>query len=154
MCRALLLALALLWSTGACAADLTVQRAGQPARTLSPADLAAIPAFTQHVALAATGHGTAPADWTGPKLFDLLAAAGAVDPAKPAAHVRLAVKATGEDGYTATLALGEISPEFGARPVQLATRRNGAPLALPRLVVPGEKRGGRSVRDVARIDVE
>jgi len=136
------------------APGLLVQRAGLPARQFTPATLAAIKPITQHLALA-TEHGSEASDWTGPLLWDVIAATGLVDPAKPAAQVRLAVRITGSDGYTAVLALGEISPEFGARPVQLADHLNGA--ALPgglRLVVPGEKRGGRSVRDVIRIDID
>ena len=133
---------------------LLVQRAGQPARQFTPAALAALKPLTQRLALA-TEHGTQPADWTGPLLWDVIAATGLVDPAQPAAQVRLTIRVTGADGYTAVFALGEIAPDFAARPVQLADRRDGAPLTGgPRLVVPGEKRGGRSVRDVIRIDID
>jgi hypothetical protein len=89
-------------------------------------------------------------------LWDVLAASGVADAIKPAEHVRLAVRVTGADGYTAVVALAEISPQFAGRPIQLADHLNGA--LLPehglRLVVPGDKRGGRSVRDVVRIDIE
>lgn len=61
----------------------------------------------------------------------------------------------GRDGYRAVQALGEIPPEFEAKQVILAERMNGNPLAPDhfRIVVPLDKRGGRSVRDVARIEV-
>jgi DMSO/TMAO reductase YedYZ molybdopterin-dependent catalytic subunit len=56
----------------------------------------------------------------------------------------------------AVFGLAELGPQFANRPIQLANRMNGE--ALPdqglRLIVPGEQRGGRSVRDVVRIDVE
>jgi hypothetical protein len=69
---------------------------------------------------------------------------------------RLVVRVTGADGYTAVVALAEIAPQFAERPILLAGRMNGAPLpdnAL-RLIVPGDRRGGRSVRDVIRIDID
>ena len=60
---------------------------------------------------------------------------------------------TGQDGYSVTLAMGEIDPEFENKPVLLALDRDGAALPLPRLALPGDKRAGRSVRDVATITV-
>jgi hypothetical protein len=70
--------------------------------------------------------------------------------------VHLAVRITGPDGYKAVVAMGEISPQFAGRPIQIAQRLNGAPLpdGALRLIVPGDLRGGRSVRDVMRIDIE
>ncbi len=60
------------------------------------------------------------------------------------------------DGYSAVISRREISPEFVERQILLADQLNGAPLpdhAL-RLVVPGDGLGGRSVRDVVRIEVK
>jgi hypothetical protein len=59
-------------------------------------------------------------------------------------------------GYTAVFALAELSPQFTGRPIQLADHLNGAPIpgGSVRLIVPGERRAGRSVRDVVRIDIE
>ena len=95
-------------------------------------------------------------EWTGPLLWDVLADAGAIDPAKSAEAVRLAVRVVGADGWTAVFGLAELSPQFAARPIQLADRMNGAPIPDQglRLIVPDEHRGGRSVRDVVRIDIE
>jgi hypothetical protein len=61
----------------------------------------------------------------------------------------------GADGWTAVFGLAELSPEFAGKPIQLANEVNGAPIPNQglRLVVPGEHRGGRSVRDVVRIDI-
>lgn len=154
MCRALLLAVALCWAAAAHAADLVVQRVGRPVNALTAAALAALPSFAQRLPAPSSAHGMAENEWSGPKLWDVLAAAGAVDLAQHAEHVRLVAKVKGADGYVAAIAVGEISPEFGGRPVQLADHRDGKPLETLRLVVPGEKRGGRSVRDVVRIDVE
>ena len=58
-------------------------------------------------------------------------------------------------GNSAARGVGTM-PQFAGRPIQLANRVNGAPIADQglRLIVPGERRGGRSVRDVVRIDIE
>ena len=134
---------------------LLVGRAGQPSRSLSADQVAAIKPLTQRV-----GFGNQQADpqteWGGPLLWDVLAASGAVDPAAHAEQVRQMVRVTGADGYSVLLAMAELSPEFAGRPVQLATALDGKPLAggAYRLIVPGEHRAGRSVRDVVRIDVE
>jgi hypothetical protein len=61
----------------------------------------------------------------------------------------------GRDGSRAVMALGEIALEFEAKQVILAERIDGKPLDAYRLrvVVPLDKRGGRSVRDVPHIEV-
>jgi hypothetical protein len=86
----------------------------------------------------------------------VLVDSGAVDPAKPTDQVHLAVRVTGADGYVAVIAVAEIAPQFAGRPIQIADHVNGAPLpgqAL-RLIVPGDRRGGRSVRDLVRVDID
>jgi molybdate transport system substrate-binding protein len=134
---------------------LLIQVAGAPARAISPERIAALPRLTQRVGFM-TGHGEQQNEWSGPLLWDVLVDSGAVDPAKPADQVHLAIRVTGADGYTAVVALAEIAPQFAGRPIQIADRMNGA--ALPqqalRLIVPGDRRGGRSVRDVVRIDID
>jgi len=131
--------------------ELQVQRAGQLPRTLSLKQIAALKPITQH---AAVEH--ADRSWTGPLLWDVLVNAGAVDPAKPADAVHLGVHVVGADGWIAVFGLAELSPEFAGKPIQLADQVNGE--AIPgsglRLIVPGERRGGRSVRDVVRIEIE
>ena len=84
-------------------------------------------------------------EWTGPLLWGVLA---------EAAH--LGVRVVGADGWTAVFGLAELSPKFAAKPIQLAYLVNGAPIANHglRLIVPGEHRGGRSVRDVVRIEIQ
>ena len=134
---------------------LLIQRAGAPSRAISPERIAQLPRLTQRVGFV-TGRGEQQNEWTGPLLWDVLVDSGAVDPAKPADHVHLAVRITGADGYVAVIALAEIAPQFAGRQVQVADHLNGAPLpgqAL-RLVVPGDRRGGRSVRDLVRIDID
>ena len=58
--------------------------------------------------------------------------------------------------WTAVFGLAELSPQFAGKPIQLADRMNGEPIPNQglRLIVPGERRGGRSVRDVVRVEVD
>ena len=79
-----------------------------------------------------------------------------LDPAKSDAAVRLVDRVTGADGDTASVALAELAPQFAGHPIQLALAMNGTPLRdqSVRLIVPGDRRGGRSVREVVRIALE
>jgi hypothetical protein len=132
-----------------------IQRAGAPSRAISPKRIGELPSLSQRVGFM-TGRGEQQNEWTVPLLLDVLIDSGAVDPAKPADQVHLAIRVTGADGYVAVIALAEIAPQFGGRPIQIADHMNGAPLSgqALRLIVPGDRRGGRSVRDVVRIDID
>ncbi len=141
--------------SGAVPHGLLVQRAGAASQMISLERIAALARITQRVGFA-SGRGEQQNEWTGPLLWDVLGLSGVVSGAGPRELAHLAVRVTGADGYSAVIALGEIAPQFAGRPVQLADHENGT--ALPsgalRLVVPGDVVGGRSVRDVVRIDVE
>jgi DMSO/TMAO reductase YedYZ molybdopterin-dependent catalytic subunit len=77
---------------------------------------------------------------------------GSAQGGDPRARLRRTV--TGRDGYVAVLALAEIDPEFEGKRVILAYRRDGQPLPQNELrLVPGDHRGGRSVREVVRIEL-
>lgn len=127
---------------------------GATTRGFSVAQLRALPATDLSLSFA-TEHGREQASWHGVPLWTLLAEADAIDPKRPRDHVRESVVVTGRDGYSAVLALGEIDPAFEGKQVLLAWQRDGAPLTAPnvRLAVPGDAHGGRSVRDVVRIEV-
>ena len=122
--------------------------------TLTTAQLASLPSVTLSVSFG-TDHGPMRAQFTGPLLWTVLSDAKAIDPAKPRSLVPLTVAVTGQDGYVAAIALGEIAPAFEGKKIILAEKMDGKPLGLEhfRLVVPGDKRGGRSVRDVVGIAV-
>ena len=66
------------------------------------------------------------------------------------------IRITARDGYVVVLSIGEIAPDFGAKPALLAYRRNDeAPAAMGfRLVMPADKHGGRYVCDVISIELE
>jgi len=71
--------------------------------------------------------------------------------------LRKYVLVTGRDGYQVVLALAEIMPDFGGESVLVAYQRDGQPLGtdegMARLVVPNDKRGGRYVNNIIRIEV-
>jgi DMSO/TMAO reductase YedYZ molybdopterin-dependent catalytic subunit len=138
-------------SIGAEPDSVIVTGPGAPA-TLTTDELAKLPAITLNIAFA-TDHGPRQAVFEGPLLWAVLDHLHAVDPAKPAGYVRQTIVVTGRDGYTATIALGEIAPQFEDKQVILAERMDGKPMDQLRVVVPGDHRGGRSVHDVARITV-
>jgi Oxidoreductase molybdopterin binding domain len=62
------------------------------------------------------------------------------------------------DGYKVVFSLSELDPGMTDRVVLIADTRDGAPFSAQegpyRLIVPGEKRGARWVRQVTSVDVE
>jgi hypothetical protein len=99
--------------------------------------------------------GTTTATYTGARLWAVIAAAGGIDDDEKGAELRHTIRVTGRDGYFIVLSTGEIAPEFGDKPALIAYARDGETAeASPRLVMPGDKRGGRNVRDVIAIRVE
>jgi len=74
------------------------------------------------------------------------------------AQMKLYVVVDASDGYQVVFALPEFDPGFTDRVILLADRRDGHPLSAPegpfRIVVPGEKRHARWVREVTNLDIE
>lgn len=125
-----------------------------PATVVTAEKLAALPRRT--VTTKQTGKdGERTLTWSGPLLWDVLVSAGAIDPAKHGEHSHLVLYASGRDGYVATVALAELSPDFENKSVIVADRMDDAPLPgqAVRLIVPGDQRAGRSVRDLVRVTV-
>jgi DMSO/TMAO reductase YedYZ molybdopterin-dependent catalytic subunit len=156
--RALLLAAAASLALGVPAARADVAISGAVAKplTLTPATLAAEPQVALHIAFQ-TGHGDEAFDYAGVPLWAVLQQAGVVDGPAKGGHLRHGILVTGADGYGVLLSMGEIDPEFAGKQVILAVTRDGQPLTGDegvRLVVPGDKRGGRSVRHVVKIEVQ
>jgi DMSO/TMAO reductase YedYZ molybdopterin-dependent catalytic subunit len=146
--------LALAASTGW--AQVAVTGAIAKPLSLTAAELAADPLVTIHSSFM-TGHGAESADYAGVPLWTVLQRAGLVDGTAKGAHLRHGILVTGADGYGVLLSAGELDPEFAGVQVILAIRKDGQPLAGDegvRLIVPGDKRGGRSVRHVVKIEVQ
>ena len=120
---------------------------------LSADDLAKLPRTRVH----ASAHGTE-GDWEGVALIELMRAAGApIGEALRGANLRLYLRIDAADGYRAVFALAEIDPGIGGAQAILADRRDDKPLAADegplRIVVPGDKRPARWVRQVVAIDL-
>lgn len=105
-----------------------------------------------------TAHGKTQ-NCSGPKLADVVAKLGA--PAGDAVRgkaLAATVTATARDGYVVVFSLGELDAKLGASKAIVATRCDGKPLdaeAGPyRLVVPGEARAARSVRQLESLEIE
>ncbi|GAB4068607.1 molybdopterin-dependent oxidoreductase [Ancylobacter sonchi] len=137
------------------ARDLALTAPGIPAQALAPEALRKLPATTVEVSFL-TSRGEETGRFTGALLWDVLAAAGLVDPKDHHGIARSAVLVTARDGYAAVLGLGEIAPELEGKQVLIAYERDGAALPddkLPRLVIPGDRRGSRAVFSVDRVDI-
>lgn len=108
-------------------------------------------------ALDAAEHGT-PAHWEGVALADLLGEAGVpLGEALRGRNLALYVRVTAADGYVVVFSLAELDPAMQGGTVLLADRRDGAALDAKqgpfRLVVAGDRRPARWVRQVVAIDV-
>jgi DMSO/TMAO reductase YedYZ molybdopterin-dependent catalytic subunit len=121
---------------------------------LTAAQLAQLPRQT----VRATDSGGKEFEFDGIALVELLKAAGVKfggDLRGPALATYLVVEAT--DGYRAVFALPELDPECTDRVVLLADRRDGKPLddeqGPLRVIVPGEKRHSRWVRQVIALRI-
>lgn len=149
--RAFLLGAALLLALPA-AADVLVEGQVRQPHPWTLAELKALAPVSAEVAYL-TGHGEEHARFTGVPLWTLLEEAKLADETGKMPGIRHSVLVTGRDGYAAALSFGEVDPEFEGKAVLLAWQRDGKDLDTPQLVVPGDKRGGRYVHDVIRIEV-
>jgi len=102
-----------------------------------------------------TGEGKKSGRYTGVLLWPLIERGGLVDEAGKNASLRHTLLITGRDGYAVALAIGELDPHYEGKSVILAYAGGEPPASTEelRLVVPRDVHGGRSVRDVATIEV-
>jgi DMSO/TMAO reductase YedYZ molybdopterin-dependent catalytic subunit len=124
------------------------------AATLTAADLSAMP----QKSVTASSHDQK-ATCTGVPLRDILTKAGVPAGADVRGPLLAAyVVVTGADGYRAVFALAELDPLFTDRVVLLALKKDDAPLADNagpyQLIVPGELRPARWVRQVVAISIQ
>ncbi|WP_433424278.1 molybdopterin-dependent oxidoreductase [Microtetraspora malaysiensis] len=139
------------------AASATVKVRGEVdhPRSFSLARLRSLPQHTVRVRYQ-TSHGAEKHTFTGPLLADVLALTQPrIDPDVKNTQLRLVVTAIGSDGYRATVAWAEIDPSFSSKKVLLALSQDGKQIDAegPRLVVPGDIKGGRYVSGVVRLHV-
>jgi hypothetical protein len=131
-----------------------VEGAVQQRLILDEAFLKSPPAITINV-IVETGKGKSSASYTGVLLWSLLEKAGLVDEPRKNANLKHTLLITGRDGYAVALTIGELDPHYEGKSVILACAGGDPPASAVqlRLVVPGDAHGGRSVRDVAAIEV-
>ena len=96
--------------------------------------------------------------YQGVPLYEVLKRAGApLDKQLSGKALASYVLAEAQDGYLVTFALAEIDPAFTDNPVLIADTADGQPLPQSqgplRLIVPGDKKGARAVRMLARLTV-
>jgi Oxidoreductase molybdopterin binding domain len=139
----------------ATAADqgIVVARSVEQTRTVDPAMVEQLPAIEQQLSFL-TSHGPEQATYTGALLWSVLEHTEMLGGDRRA-RLGHTIVVTGRDGYSAVLALAEIDPDLEGKQVLLAYRRDGQPIAghTLRLVVPGDRHGGRSFRNVVRIEI-
>ena len=120
---------------------------------LTAAQLAAMPSQSVSVSFG-TEKGEQRHTEVGVALTAVLDRAGPTPtPGKKHDEFSLGVLVIGADGYQALISYGEMAPGLGNRAVLLATSQDGAPLARPRLVLPGDVKGARYVSDVVELHV-
>jgi len=134
------------------ALELAVQGRVELPRTLSLADLQAVPPVTVQIPIEAA-HGGGMATYTGAPLWTLLQAAKPIDEPGRRTTLQHTLLARGQDGYAAALAIGELDPHFEGKQVLVAYAQDGKPLPGLRLVLSGDTRAGRNVRDLVTIEV-
>jgi hypothetical protein len=140
---------------GAAAQEVTLSGPTGQTRTLTAAEIAAMPRHT--VMLAPEGGGPA-RRYEGPSLSDLVQDVGA--PPRPLRGASLAdiVVVRGADGYRVAFSLADLDPATRRETIILADQVDGGPLPAKeapfRLVVEGDLRPARSVRMVAAVTVE
>jgi DMSO/TMAO reductase YedYZ molybdopterin-dependent catalytic subunit len=101
-----------------------------------------------------TDRGVVSASFTGVLLWSLIGAAGGIDDSGKNAELRHAIRITAKDEYVVVTSTGELAPDFGNKAAIVAYERDGQPLDGFRIVMPGDKHGGRNVRDVISISIE
>ncbi len=140
-------------STVAPDATISVRAENGKAQRFDDAALARLPQQTVH----AEAHGKTIA-CTGPALIDVLATAGAPSGDKlRGKNLALYVRVSAADGYHAVFALAELDRGFRDAVPIVTDHCDGAPLDAHdgpfRIIVPGEKRPARWVRQVTAIDL-
>jgi hypothetical protein len=140
-------------ATAALAQDLVIRGLDGAERTISAAEIAALPRAEVQVTW-----GEKTRAFAGPRLAHVLRAAG--QPVGARLHGQLAtfVVVEGADGFRAVYSLAELDADLHAGKSILADRVDGAPLAgkeAPwRLVAEGDLKPWRSVYAVRRVELK
>ncbi len=120
---------------------------------LTPDSLAGLPPVEMEVTFQ-TSKGPSSGRYHGVLLWDVFQANKAFDGLDHNGELAKTFAVTAADGYVIAFSVGEIHPDFGNTPVILADTVDGKPVGNGfRIVVPGDTRGARNVRDVVGIEL-
>lgn len=158
--RFLLVAAIVAFTSGARAQDTaapldTIQLSGISSTpiSLTPAILSGLPAIEQDVTFK-TSKGPSSGHYKGVLLWDVLKANRAFEGLGHNEELTRTFVVTGRDGYRIAFSVGEIHPEFGNTAMMIATEVDGKPFDDGlRVIVPGDQRGARNVREVVKIEL-
>jgi hypothetical protein len=121
--------------------------------TLDHAALAAMP----RVSVTAAAHHEPPSQWQGVALQSVLQKVGAPSGEQLRGHaMSTIVRITASDHYQIVFSLAELDPMLGNEQAVLADTQDGHPISKDgpyRIVVPGDKRPARWIRNVTTIEV-
>jgi DMSO/TMAO reductase YedYZ molybdopterin-dependent catalytic subunit len=135
-------------------ASLTLVGEGGVSRTLTGAELAALPQTEVRV----RERDSSVITFRGPTIRSLITLVGApTGMALRGPSMLLAVLAEAADGYRVAYMLAELDEQFGAREAILALTQDGQPLSARdgplRIVVPGEEHRARWARQVQKLSL-
>lgn len=119
---------------------------------LTLGDLPHLPATTLTVTNT-TEHGARTATFTGTLLWPIFDHDGVVYSAGCKTHLQHVILAEGRDGYQVALSIAELDPGSAGKQVFIAYQQGGRPIEGFELVVPGNRKAGREVRDLVAIEV-
>jgi hypothetical protein len=136
-----------------CAQSLQVTRADGTSSTLTAAEISALP----HVTVNTMDHET-PAEFEGVPVSAVLALAGVqLGSTMRGPRLSEALLVEAADHYTVVFALAEFDPDFTSREILFADKRDGRLLDAKegpwRIVVPGDKRPARWIRQVTSFKI-
>jgi hypothetical protein len=139
--------------SGLSAQTLQVVDAEGRATTITAAQIANLP----HITVTGNDHDV-PAQFEGVLLSSVLSSAGIqLGDALRGPRMSEVLLVGAADGYKVAFALAEIDPAFAAREIILADKRDGKMLDAKqgpfRIVVPGDKRPARWVRQVTELKI-
>lgn len=154
----LVLSLVVLFSLPAVAqyaGPLKAELAGIGSRpiVLTPDALAALAPVEMDVTFQ-TSKGPSTGRYKGVLFWDVLEANKAFEGMEHNAELAKTFVVTASDDYVIAFSVGEIHPDFGNTPMMLADSVDGKPFEGGfRIIVPGDTRGARNVRDVVSIEL-
>lgn len=120
---------------------------------LTPETVAGLPPVEMDVSYQ-TSKGPAGGKFSGVLFWDVLKANKAFEGLDHNAELAKTFVVTARDGYVIAFSVGEIHPDFGNTRMMLADRMDGKVFEGGfRIIVPGDTRGARNVRDVVKIEL-